>query len=136
MVCKKRKCVNMSNKHNMKLDPYPYELIKSGEKTIELRLWDNKRRKIKIDDTIVFTNTKTEQTVSAKVINLHRFSTFEELYASLPLLKCGYTLENVDTAHYTDMEKYYSAQEQKRYGVLGIELLICNNDFIQGEEIL
>ena len=39
---------------NMKLNKEPFEKIKSGEKTIELRLYDEKRRKIKAGDTICF----------------------------------------------------------------------------------
>ena len=45
-----------------------------------------------------------------------------EKYKSLPLLKCGYTTDNIDTATPTDMEQYYSVEEQKKYGVVGIEL--------------
>ena len=40
--------------HNMKLNDAPFETIKNGKKTIELRLYDEKRRKIKIGDTICF----------------------------------------------------------------------------------
>ena len=47
--------------HNMKLNPYPFEMIKSGQKTIELRLLDEKRQLIKVGDTIVFTNTSTNE---------------------------------------------------------------------------
>lgn len=45
--------------HNMKLNPEPFELISSGQKTIELRLNDEKRQRIKISDEIIFTKTKT-----------------------------------------------------------------------------
>ncbi|MBQ1852397.1 MAG: ASCH domain-containing protein, partial [Lachnospiraceae bacterium] len=38
----------------MQLQPEPFDLIKSGAKTIELRLYDEKRRKIRIGDEIVF----------------------------------------------------------------------------------
>ena len=38
----------------MKLDKEPFEKIKSGEKTIELSLYDEKRRKIREGDIIVF----------------------------------------------------------------------------------
>ena len=38
--------------HHMKLHASPFEKIKSGEKTIELRLFDEKRRQIKVGDTI------------------------------------------------------------------------------------
>ncbi|MBE6789106.1 MAG: 23S rRNA (uracil(1939)-C(5))-methyltransferase RlmD [Ruminococcaceae bacterium] len=110
------------NLHNMKLHSSPFEMIKSGQKTIELRLFDEKRRQIKTGDKIVFTNTATGETLSATVVKMHRFDSFEELYKKLPLLKCGYTTEDVDKAHPADMERYYSATEQNKYGVVGIEL--------------
>ncbi len=106
----------------MKLKPHPFEMIKSGQKTIELRLLDEKRREIKVGDEIIFTNTATRETLNATVVNLHPFDSFEELYKSLPLLKCGYTKETVDKANYSDMEEYYPLEEQKKYGVIGIEL--------------
>ena len=34
--------------HEMRLDPAPFRMIKRGEKTIELRLYDEKRRKIAV----------------------------------------------------------------------------------------
>jgi len=40
----------------------------------------------------------------------------------LPLEKCGYSKNDLKTAHYTDMEKYYTKEQIKKYGVLGIEL--------------
>ncbi len=110
------------NVHQMKLQSVPFEMIKSGEKTIELRLNDEKRQHIKIGDKIVFTNTANRETLNTTVAKLHRFNSFDELYKSLPLLQCGYTSENVDKATPSDMEQYYSLEEQKKYGVVGIEL--------------
>ena len=111
-----------ANVHRMKLNPAPFEQIKSGEKTIELRLYDEKRKKIEAGDTIIFTNTKTGEQIRKTVKVLHRFDSFAELYQTMPLLQCGYTAEDVDTAHPSDMEQYYSAEEQEKYGVVGIEL--------------
>ncbi len=108
--------------HNMKLHSTPFEMIKSGKKTIELRLLDEKRQQVKAGDKIVFTNIATGETLNMTVSKLHRFNSFEELYKSLPLIKCGYTTEDVCKAHPSDMERYYSAEEQKKYGVVGIEL--------------
>ena len=110
------------NVHNMKLNSSPFEMIKSGQKTIELRLFDEKRQQVKVGDKIVFTNTTTGETLNTTVVKLHRFDSFEELYKSLPLLKCGYTTENVDNAKSSDMEQYYSVGEQNKYGVVGSEL--------------
>jgi ASC-1-like (ASCH) protein len=108
--------------HRMKLYSSPFEMIKSGEKTIELRLYDEKRQQINEGDVIFFTNTATGETLTATVKKLHRFASFEELYNALPLLQCGYTEEDVATAHPDDMLTYYSAEEQAKYGVVGIEL--------------
>lgn len=110
-------------KHTMKLNPQPFEMIKSGEKTIELRLNDEKRRRIKPGDEIVFENTTYAGSfITARVTALHRFRSFDELYASLDLLKCGYSADDIESAQPEDMTMYYSAEQQKKYGVVGIEL--------------
>ena len=111
------------NIHNMKLHASPFNMIKSGEKTIELRLYDEKRRQICEGDVIIFTNTASGEKRAAEVKKLHRFDSFEALYQALPLLQCGYTPDDVDTAQPSDMEQYYSVEEQKQYGVLGIALI-------------
>ena len=108
--------------HEMKLRPEPFGKIKSGAKTIELRLYDKKRQKIRVGDVIIFTSTESGEQIRATVEKLHRFDSFEMLYKSLPLLKCGYTADDVDRAQPSDMESYYSAEEQQKYGVVGIEL--------------
>lgn len=43
--------------HTMKLQPSPFERIVSGQKTVELRLYDEKRRQIRSGDTIRFIKT-------------------------------------------------------------------------------
>jgi ASC-1-like (ASCH) protein len=110
------------NKIHMNLTPAPFAMIKRGQKTIELRLFDEKRQQISVGDEIVFTNVESGETLYKTVAKLHRFDSFEELYHSLPLLQCGYTADNIDRAHPSDMELYYSAEEQQKYGVVGIEV--------------
>ncbi len=108
--------------HEMKLRPQPYSMIASGKKTFELRLYDEKRQKIKEGDTITFRNIKTEEKLSCVVLKLHVFPSFCELYNTLPLLSCGYTEDGIASASYKDMEDYYSPDEQAEYGVVGIEI--------------
>lgn len=110
--------------HYMNLNSEPFEMIKSGVKTIELRLCDEKRQKIKIGDEIEFTDVKdSNKKLIVSVAALHKFASFAELYKNLPLLKCGYTHEDVFTAKPEDMELYYSKEKQLKYGVLGIEII-------------
>lgn len=108
--------------HNMKLWRDAFYSIADGSKTIELRLNDEKRQQIKVDDTIVFNCTKNNDIITAKVKALHKFADFKELYEHLPLDKCGYSKDELATAHYTDMEEYYSKEKIEKYGALGIEL--------------
>lgn len=112
------------NVHKMKLRPAPFAKIKSGAKTIELRLYDEKRQKIREGDVIEFTCTEGGEKIRANVRKLHRFDSFAELYQTLPLLQCGYTADDVDQAQPSDMEAYYSVEEQRKYGVVGIELFL------------
>ena len=110
-------------KHSMGLNKAPFEMIKSGKKTIELRLYDDKRRLISIGDEIEFVSKEnSSERLYCTVKKLHIFDSFEELYTSLPLLKCGYTESDIATASYTDMDTYYTSEQQKEHGVVGIEL--------------
>ena len=108
--------------HKMNLNDIPFQKIKNGAKRIELRLYDEKRQKIKTGDTICFTSEADKLT--ATVAALHIFNNFAELYAALPLDKCGYTSENIASANADDMLLYYSREEQEKYGVPGIEICL------------
>lgn len=110
--------------HQMKLHCEPFDMIKSGEKIIELRLYDEKRRAISVGDEIEFTLSGGEEKIVRKVIALHIYESFSELYDNLPLLKCGYTEKDISTASPDDMNVYYSKEKQAKYGVIGIELAL------------
>lgn len=109
----------MNMKHEMKLHREPFEMIKSGIKTIELRLYDEKRRAISVGDEIEFMNAEGEKLL-CEVIAMHIFDSFELLYRSLPLTECGYTEQDVQFASPDDMDVYYSKEKQRKYGVVGI----------------
>ena len=112
--------------HRMKLHSVPFQMIQSGRKTIELRLYDEKRKVIQVGDRILFSNTSSQETLLVKVIQLHRFATFEALYQALPLLQCGYAEDNVGKAMPSDMLQYYSKEQQAKYGVVGIEISLLS----------
>lgn len=111
--------------HYMTLNPTPFDNIYNGNKTIELRLNDDKRKRININDIILFQHRDNrEKTITARVTKLYSFNTFEELYNKLTLSKCGYTKDSIKTAKADDMLAYYSREQQEKYGVLGIEFEI------------
>ena len=109
--------------HRMRLDKDAFAAMDAGKKTIELRLWDEKRRRIQAGDVIRFESTNDETDVLyARVEGLRFFASFDELYAALPLTDCGYTAKEAKTASPRDMDRYYSPEEQRTWGVVGIEL--------------
>lgn len=65
----------------MKLQPEYYNFILNGTKRIEIRLFDEKRKQIKIGDTIRFLKEpELTQSFNAKVIGLLRYSSFEDMF--------------------------------------------------------
>ena len=105
----------------MKLQLSPFEKIKNGSKTIELRLYDEKRQKVQVGDFIEFTCLDNViQKIQTRVTALHRYSSFSELYVALPKEKLGYSSSDVPDPNH--MDEYYSREDQEKYGVLGIEL--------------
>lgn len=110
-------------KHRMTLDSIPMNNIRNGNKTIELRLYDEKRQKISIGDVIKFVNSKNiTDTLCVVVEDLFIFDSFDELYKNLSLLDCGYTKDNIDQASPRDMDSYYSREKQSKFGVVGIKI--------------
>ena len=117
--------------HNMILNPSPYEKILSGRKTMELRLYDEKRKKIDLGDRIIFTNLDDpKQRIAVKVIGLHRYETFDDLFKNISLEKCGY--DSSETLHdaVRRIKEYYSEDQINKYGVLGIEIELVDTDSI------
>ncbi|MDK2952742.1 hypothetical protein DU53_11420 [Kosmotoga sp. DU53] len=108
--------------HKMKLLPEPFELIKARKKVIEVRLNDEKRQKIKIGDTIVFSKLPDlNEKLRVKVVGLLHYGTFEQLYRDIPFKyfgKEGKTLEWMLESTY----KIYTREQERKYGVLGIRI--------------
>ena len=118
-----RKANNFMTTHQLKLAAEPFDAIISGNKTIESRLYDAKRQKIQIGDRIIFTNRdNSEQTVTAEVVGLLRYATFRDLFSHNNPRKFGG--DNVEWLE-NQISEFYSIEDQKIYGVIGIEFKVC-----------
>ena len=106
--------------HQMKLKPIPFAAIESGAKTVEMRLYDEKRQSISVGDRIIFAQTETDETLEVAVVALRRYASFEELYMHEAHSALGYA--QGDAALPSDMSQYYDTAEIDRYGVLAIEI--------------
>lgn len=108
--------------HQMKLQSVPFEKIRSGEKTLELRLYDEKRRQVKIGDEIEFRNMEDlEKKVTVEVTGLLLYKNFSELIQDLPAAYMGYKESEKDYLK-GSMYEVYTKEEEEKYGVLGIRI--------------
>ena len=104
----------------MRLQHAPFLSIKSGRKTIEMRLYDEKRSLIKVGDRVAFTDVETGEKLVCEVVALHRYESFEVLYSHHGKVAIGY--EENEEANPADMLAYYAQKEVEKYGVVGIEI--------------
>ena len=110
--------------HKMKLKESPFERIKNGTKTIEFRLYDEKRSKIKIGDQIEFSKLPNlQETILVDVLDLYRDSTFENLFKKL------FHDEEEIKRKTSSMYQYYSPDEEKQYGIVGIKISLNSCGF-------
>ncbi len=108
------------SKHQMNLQPEYYNFIKDGTKRIELRLCDQKRRKIKLGDEIEFAKSETEK-LTAKVIGLLHYNSFEELFKDFPIkLLADQSMTKIELLK--TLNQFYTEDQQKHFGVLGIRI--------------
>ena len=106
--------------HEMNLQPRYYDYIKNGTKRIELRLFDEKRQKIKLGDEIIFSKSESDKFV-AKVIGLLRYDTFEHLFNDFDINVLADDSMSKDEL-LDVLEEFYTPQKQKQYSVIGIRV--------------
>jgi len=108
--------------HSLRLAAEPFNAIASGKKTIESRLYDEKRQLIQLGDSIEFTNREVpEQKISVRVIGLLRYATFHDLFSHNDPAK--FAGENIDWLE-QQVGEFYSIEEQQENGVIGIEFTL------------
>ena len=109
------------NTFELRLNEKPFNSIKKGTKTIEMRLLDEKRKEYQVGDILIFKKRPEEtEIIKTKIINLHKVNSFKDLYDRFDKVKLGYG-EN-EVANPEDMQEFYPIEEQQKYGVVGIEL--------------
>ena len=108
--------------HVLKLQPKYFEYINNGTKRIELRLYDEKRQKINIGDTIIFQKEpELEITMKVKVIGLLRYNTFQELFKDFNIeILADNSMTKPELLNV--LQEFYTPEKQKQYGVLGIRV--------------
>ena len=99
-----------------------FDAIKKGTKTVEVRLNDEKRRKIKVGDTIEFIKVPEQNDIlKVEVIELREYETFEKMYEDIPFknFDCeGWTMQEMLDGTY----EIYSLKQEMEWGTLAITI--------------
>lgn len=67
-----------------------FKAIKEGKKKVEVRLNDEKRRNIKVGDTIEFIKVpEQDEILKVEVTELRKYDTFQSMYEDIPFLDFG-----------------------------------------------
>ena len=113
-------------KHYMHLHDGPYKKIEAGTKTIEMRLYDEKRRTMHKGDIIEIENRVTGQKMEVEIVQMYPFSSFADIYSRWDKIALGY--EEGEVAKPEDMEQYYPKEEIDSFGVVAIELKVIRTN--------
>lgn len=110
----------------MGLFEIPFNSIKSERKTVEVRLYDNKRRKLKLGDMIKFTKIPdSSETITVEVIGLSKYPTFKKMYESIPahdLDAVGGSIDEMVERTY----QLYSPDREREWGTVAISIKLLN----------
>ena len=106
-------------RHLMNLEQGPFNQIKNGIKTIESRLYDDKRKAIALGDEIEFTSRETKECVTVRVTGFTVKENFRALTDAFPPESFGERSREEALVH---LAKYYTKADEERYGVIGIHI--------------
>lgn len=97
-----------------------FDIVKNGVKDVEVRINDEKRRQLKVGDTLVFLKRPLEdESIKAKVVGLDYYDYFSDLvdhYDMKRIYLDGYTKE----MYLNEMARFYTLEEQEKDGVVAI----------------
>jgi ASC-1-like (ASCH) protein len=107
-------------KYSFNLQPQFFDSIKNGQKKIEVRLYDEKRRQIKIGDLIEFSKEpEREEKVLVRVTGILNYETFTLLANDFPSTMFGHPdTEDLLKSIYT----FYKPEDEQKYTVVGIRI--------------
>lgn len=108
--------------HRMGLYSEYLKLIKEGTKTVEVRLFDEKRKRMNTGDLIEFMEVpEKNESIKVKVVELKKYETFKQMYEDTPFEDFGnkgWTLESMVNGTY----EIYTREQEKQWGALAIRI--------------
>lgn len=104
---------------NMNLQDNFFNMVRNNSKTLEVRLLDDKRKALKIGDTIIFSNS-SNQMIPVTIISLNIYNNFEELLQNNNSVEIGL----INSSPENTLKQLYSIYPKEKccqYKVLAIK---------------
>ena len=103
---------------NMNLQDKYFYMIENEIKTLEVRLLDKKRKKIKIGDTITF-YCSDDKHINVKVTSLKIYDSFEDLLKDNNISEIGLNTNSIEEAIF-QLNSIYPKEKSSIYKTLAI----------------
>ena len=98
-----------------------FKIVKNGTKHIEVRLNDDKRKKLKVGDNLIFINKSNEdKRINTIIKGLKYFSSFEDLVNYYRIDEI-YKEDSSKEEFLELINKFYTKDEIEKYGVVAID---------------
>ena len=108
--------------HKMNLLPQYFDMIKSGEKTLEGRLNDKKRKNMQIGDTIIFyKEPERKDKIYSVLLDKYYFDNFDDMAKQLDKNKLGFS-KSTKKEMVATYRRIYSKNDEKKYGVVILKI--------------
>ena len=106
------------------IDKKPYKRIKKGLKTVDFRINDLRKNKIKVHDRVIFReNQNSKKEIYGEVVETKTAKTFADIIKYFGKENCGFQNKTIEEADKI-MHRFYSEEEIKNNGVVGIRFKI------------
>lgn len=114
--------------YRMELQEEPFQRVRDGQKTLELRIYDEKRKKIALGDEIEFVKSVDPQDrVRVEVTGLLLYRNFSDLINDIPAALLGYE-ESEKGYLKTSMYEMYTKEEEEKCAVVGIRIRLIQKE--------
>lgn len=111
---------NLDCRFSMSVRNKYFEMIKSGIKDIELRAYDEKRKKMKVGDKfLLYDAEKPSEYIICEILNMYVAPDFESLFNNIDIKRSGF--QNIKELMNV-ISKFISSEELEHENVVGIEV--------------
>jgi len=120
-----------NNIHESKLQSPYYEFIRDGIKIYETRVYDDKRKKMKIDDTWIFSHNtdQTKPPIKTKIVGIKIYKSFREAIEDTGVKQLLPQIDDIEDGIkiYEGFDNGNYKIDGEKYGVVRFELKVLFN---------